>query len=128
MITREEINDFDILYNYVEDDEIYGYLEIRIIDGVIDIINVYTNEEYRRQGVATKLISYMLENEEYSRVMLEVNEDNNEAFKLYRKLGFEEISIRERYYGSNSAIIMQKVRKWKIYILWQLNLHVMKLV
>jgi len=111
MITREEINDFDILYNYVEDDEIYGYLEIRIIDGVIDIINVYTNEEYRRQGVATKLISYMLENEEYSRVMLEVNEDNNEAFKLYRKLGFEEISIRERYYGSNSAIIMQKVRK-----------------
>lgn len=110
MITREEINEFDILYNYIDNNEILGYLEIRIIDDVIDIINVFTNPEYRRNGVATKLLNEMIKNEKYSRIMLEVNENNNEAIKLYRKLGFEEISIRERYYGSYTAVVMQKVK------------------
>ena len=42
--------------------------------------------------------------------MLEVNENNNEAIRLYSKLGFKEISLRERYYGENTAIIMEKVK------------------
>ena len=42
--------------------------------------------------------------------MLEVNENNLEAIRLYSKLGFNEISVRERYYGSDTAIIMEKVK------------------
>lgn len=110
MITREEINDIDRLYNYVKDDKIFGYLEIRVIDDVIDIINVYTNEENRRIGVATALFEYMFNNEKYNRIMLEVNENNNEAIKLYSKLGFKEISLRDRYYNDGSAIIMEKLK------------------
>ena len=48
--------------------------------------------------------------EEYSRIMLEVNENNNPAIRLYNKLGFKEISLRERYYGEDTALIMEKVR------------------
>ena len=51
----------------------------------------------------------MFEKEEYSRVMLEVNENNIEAIRLYNKLGFKEISLRNRYYGDETAIIMEKV-------------------
>ena len=39
-----------------------------------------------------------------------VNENNNEAMRLYSKLGFKEISLRERYYGEDTAIIMEKVK------------------
>ena len=39
-----------------------------------------------------------IEKEDFNRIMLEVNENNNEAIKLYTKLGFKEISFRERYY------------------------------
>ena len=52
----------------------------------------------------------MMLKEKYSRIMLEVNENNNEAIRLYSRLGFTEISLRERYYGEDTAIIMEKVK------------------
>lgn len=110
MINCEDIGDYDKIYNYLENDHILGYLEFRIIDGILDIINIFVNEENRRQGIATKLLSKMIEEENYRRIMLEVNEKNTEAIKIYKKLGFSEISIRERYYGTDTAIIMEKVK------------------
>ncbi len=110
MIKKEILSDTDSIYNYLDEERVLGYLEIRIVDGVIDIMNVFVNEENRHQGIATSLMEYMFEHEKYNRIMLEVNEKNIEAIKLYTKLGFTEISIRNRYYGEDDAIIMQKVK------------------
>ena len=52
----------------------------------------------------------MIEKEDYNKIMLEVNENNSIALKLYTKLGFKEISMRDRYYGDDNAIIMEKVK------------------
>ena len=52
----------------------------------------------------------IIEKENYNRIMLEVNENNSEAIRLYTKFGFTEISLRERYYGEDTAIIMEKVK------------------
>ena len=110
MIEKEILSDTDSIYNYVENDMVIGYLEIRLVDGVIDIMNLFVNEENRNQGIATKLMNEMFEKEKYNRIMLEVNENNNIALKLYNKLGFKEISVRNRYYGDDTAIIMEKVK------------------
>lgn len=112
MIEKEVLSDTDYIYNYKynEGDTILGYLEIRLVDGVIDIMNLYVNVENRKQGIATKLMEYMFENERYNKIMLEVNENNLQALKLYNKLGFKEISLRDRYYGDDNAIIMEKVK------------------
>lgn len=110
MIKMEEINDLDKVYNYYDGEIVLGYLEIRNLDGIVDIMNVYTSPEYRRKGIATSLFNYMFEHENYTRILLEVNENNNEAIRLYSKLGFNEISMRERYYGEDTAIIMEKVK------------------
>ena len=110
MINKELLSDTDSIYNYMDGEKVLGYLEIRLVDGVIDIMNLFVNEEERRKGIATSLMNEMINNEEYSRIMLEVNENNNEALRLYNKLGFKEISLRERYYGEDTAIIMEKVK------------------
>ena len=110
MINKEILSDTDSIYNYIEDDKILGYLEIRLVDGVLDIMNLFVNEDSRRKGIATKLMNKIFEEEKYNRIMLEVNENNKGAIRLYSKLGFKEISIRERYYNSDSAIIMEKVK------------------
>ena len=110
MIKKEILNDTDSIYNYVDGDKILGYLEIRLVDRVIDIMNLYVNEENRKKGIATSLMNEMFKNEDYSRIMLEVNENNNDAIRLYNKLGFKEINLRERYYGEDTAIIMEKVK------------------
>ncbi|MBR4178117.1 MAG: GNAT family N-acetyltransferase [Bacilli bacterium] len=110
MINKEILSDTDSIYNYVDGDKVLGYLEIRLVDGVIDIMNLFVNEEERKKGIATSLMNEMFEKEDYSRVMLEVNENNTEAIRLYNKLGFKEISLRNRYYGEDDAIIMEKVK------------------
>ena len=110
MIEKEILSDTDSIYNYKDGDIVLGYLEIRLVDGVIDIMNLFVSEEYRRKGIATSLMNEVFNKENYSRIMLEVNENNNEALRLYNKLGFKEISLRNRYYGEDNAIIMEKVK------------------
>ena len=110
MIEKVEISDTDSVYNYMDGEKILGYVEIRLVDGVIDIMNLFVNEENRRQGIATSLMNEMFEKENFNRIMLEVNENNNEAIRLYNRLGFKEISLRDRYYGEDTAIIMEKVK------------------
>lgn len=110
MIEKEILSDTDSVYNYMDKDKVLGYLEIRLVDGVIDIMNIFVNEENRKQGIATSLMEEMFNKEDYSRIMLEVNEHNDEAIRLYNKLGFKEISLRDRYYGEDTAIIMEKVK------------------
>lgn len=110
MIEKEILSDTDSIYNYMNGDKVLGYLEIRLVDGVIDIMNIFVNEENRKQGIATSLMEEMFNKEDYSRIMLEVNEHNDEAIRLYNKLGFKEISLRDRYYGEDTAIIMEKVK------------------
>lgn len=110
MVNKEILTDTDSIYNYMDGEKVLGYLEIRLVDGVVDVMNLFVNEENRRQGIATTLMNKMIDEEEYSRIMLEVNENNNPAIRLYNKLGFKEISLRERYYGEDTALIMEKVR------------------
>ena len=110
MIEKEILSDTDSIYNYMDGDKVLGCLEIRLVDGVLDIMNLFVNEEDRRKGIATELMNKMIQEENYSRIMLEVNENNDSAIRLYNKLGFKEISLRDRYYGEDTAIIMEKVK------------------
>lgn len=109
MIEKEILNKTDSIYNYILDGKVLGYLEIRVVDDVIDIMNLYVNEENRRQKIAYNLMSEMIRLENYKKIMLEVNENNIPALNLYKKLEFKEISIRNKYYGAEDAIIMEKV-------------------
>lgn len=110
MIVKEVISDTDSVYNYMEDEIVLGYLEIRLVDGVVDIMNLFVSEDARRKGIATALMNEMIKKEDFNRIMLEVNENNNPAIRLYTKLGFKEISYRERYYDEDTALIMEKVK------------------
>lgn len=110
MIEKERLSDTDSIYNYYDGDKILGYLEIRLVDGVLDIMNLFVNEDSRNKKIATSLMNEMIEKEDYNKIMLEVNENNSIALKLYTKLGFKEISMRDRYYGEDNAIIMEKVK------------------
>lgn len=110
MIQKEIISDTDSVYNYMDGDTVLGYLEIRLVDGVVDIMNLFVNEDARRKKVATSLMNEMIEKEKFNRIMLEVNENNYPAIRLYTKLGFKEISIRERYYDEDTALIMEMIK------------------
>ena len=91
------------------DDEVVGYLICSRYDRVWHLMNVAVAPEQRRAGVATRLISQLLE--ESGRELpftLEVRVSNHEAIAMYQKLGFRSAGARPRYYRDNGedALIM----------------------
>ena len=84
-----------------------------------DIFEIAIKKEYQGQSFGEKLLKESMEdivkkningNFSKNKFMLEVNEKNVKALKLYEKIGFERISIRKNYYGKNeNATIMIKI-------------------
>ena len=99
--------------------KILGYI---VFYGTIentDIFEIAIKKEYQEQSFGEKLLKESMEdivkkningNFSKNKFMLEVNEKNVKALKLYEKIGFERISIRKNYYGKNeNAMIMMKI-------------------
>lgn len=71
----------------------------------IEIDYIYVLEEYRNNGIASKLLDYLFNKYDYS-VSLEVRVDNIEAINLYKKFNFEVSTIRKNYYKDIDAYLM----------------------
>ncbi len=75
------------------------------------IVTLNVAQNYRRKGVATKLLQEMgdlLKQRSISEIRLEVREDNNAAIKLYHKLGYQTICKLDRYYGKKHGLYLRK--------------------
>lgn len=80
-----------------------------------DIHTIAVAEKARRNGVGRQIMTE-LENWAINRhakeIFLEMKTTNLEAKPLYESLGYEVVSIRKNYYGSNTdAFVMRKVVK-----------------
>ena len=89
-----------------------GFLIYRNIGGDFEIIQLALNKAYQRQGLASMMIDFMIQDAQSSTIefiYLEVEMDNLPALNLYKKYGFEAIHQRKNYYGQEQdAIVMRK--------------------
>jgi len=80
----------------------------------LQVMNVATLPEARRQGHASALLEDLIQTGRERRarwITLEVRQTNQAARELYRKFGFIELGIRQRYYSDNGedAVVMNLV-------------------
>lgn len=97
----------------VEDGKVAGYIGSQYVAGEADILNLAVDAAYRRCGLGTRLLVKLcdtLVEKECCLLTLEVRVTNLPAQALYRKLGFEEIGRRPRYYEKprEDALIFRK--------------------
>ena len=123
---KEEIN-FD--KNRENEKNVLGYIVFYGTIESTDIFEIVIKKEYQGRGFGERLMTESMEklvedrknlegnniweNEgtdfSENKFLLEVNEKNARALKLYKKIGFEKISIRKNYYGKDeNAVIMVK--------------------
>ena len=91
-----------------------GYLIFSLSLESIDVIALAIDEDYRKNGIATKLLEKMIilaKENHANKVFLEVSACNLAAIKLYQKFGFSKIGIRRNYYQKKNekqdAILMK---------------------
>ncbi len=91
--------------------EIIGYIIYRIIADEGEILSIAVKPNWRKKGVATKILSNALAEikKTAKNCFLEVRVSNTEAIRLYEKAGFKIRGIRKNYYQipEEDALIMQ---------------------
>ncbi len=92
------------------DDEVIGYYSFQKVFDEGYINNIAIKREYQSKGYGTKLFEDLIERAhkfEVNALTLEVEVDNEKAFKLYKKFGFQEEGRRKNFYlNKKDAIIM----------------------
>lgn len=86
------------------DNKIIGYVLFWVLPGAVDIHNIAVHADYRRRGVARRLLGRVIDDaksQAITRVLLEVRKSNTPAQKLYEGMGFRTTGIRKGYYSDN---------------------------
>ena len=94
---------------YVDSGTIVGNIGAQPLDSQMHnwlIANVAVHPDYRRRGIARKLVNMTLnriKNQGARRVILQVDDGNVDAINLYQQLGFNTFVIRNLWKGSNKV-------------------------
>ena len=93
------------------DERIVGMIVAWLFVDEVHIATIATHPDFRRQGIAQKLLTHTLRytsDEGAVTSFLEVRESNLAAQEMYRKFGYENTGLRKRYYKDNDedAILM----------------------
>jgi len=78
-----------------------GFIVARLVAGELHINNVAVRPEFRRQGIAARLVAAVLsqgQSDGARMAFLEVRAGNVPAQGLYRRCGFQVTGRRRRYY------------------------------
>lgn len=88
-----------------------GYCCFWVIFSEVHIMNLAIHLEWRRKGIASRLVEEILSlsrDQGVKKVHLEVRQSNDFARRLYRKFGFQVIAVRPNYYSKprEDAVLM----------------------
>ena len=102
------LNEFSHILVYEKDNNIVAFLDYSKMYERMEINYIFVKEEYRENNIGYELIKYMIDNNEFDNITLEVNINNISAINLYKKHGFEIVSIREKYYNGIDGYLMER--------------------
>ena len=93
------------------DGRVVGMIVAWLFVDEVHIATIATHPDFRRQGIAQKLLTHTLRytsDEGAVSSFLEVRESNLAAQAMYRKFGYENTGRRKRYYKDNDedAVLM----------------------
>lgn len=94
-----------------ENSTVMGFALGTEVCGEAELYRIAVLDEHRRKGIGERLMNEFLsecQKRKAEKVFLEVRSRNLPAITLYKKSGFEEISVRKHYYNDDDAVIFAK--------------------
>ncbi len=112
-VASELENELSLWLVAVDGNVVAGYIGSQAVLGEADMMNVAVSADYRRQGIAQRLVSALIEALKAAGnhcLTLEVRASNEPAKALYEKLGFVQVGRRPKYYEKpkEDALILRK--------------------
>jgi ribosomal-protein-alanine N-acetyltransferase len=98
------------IMRYDADARVVAFINYWIVHDEIHVLNVATHPDWRRQGLARRLMHHVIRAAQHNSarlITLEVRRPNTGAIALYEALGFAAVGVRPRYYeNKEDAIVM----------------------
>ncbi len=97
---------------YEENDEPVAYALGNEICGEAELYRIAVLKQHRGKGLGKRMMNEFLSEcrrRNAEKVFLEVRSRNEAAVSLYKKSGFEQISVRKGYYGDDDGVIFLKI-------------------
>lgn len=89
-----------------------GFICFRIIGDESELFNICVHPQYRKRGMGKKLMQFYIEFCKQMKVkafFLDVNSENQIAFRLYQLFSYTPVGIRQKFYrGKFDALLMVK--------------------
>ena len=96
-------------------DCLFGYGVMSVAAGECHLLNICVHPAHQRRGYGALLVGHLLDRARELKAtlaLLEVRESNQAAYRLYQRLGFDEIGVRAKYYparkGREDALILAR--------------------
>lgn len=89
--------------------EIVGYLCCWHVADEVQILDIAVHPDFRQQGIGERLLRHAFvvgRRKGAQSANLEVRRSNLPAIALYKKLGFREAAIRQRYYANGEDALL----------------------
>ena len=103
-------NNSTMSYIALYDNRALGFCSYLVSDDA-ELLFVCTHQMFREQGIATKLLTetFKLLPENINSIVLEVRSKNEDAIRLYDKLGFKYLGTRKNHYTTplDDALVME---------------------
>ena len=100
---------------YESREGIIGYGILSIAAGECHLLNICIYPEHQRLGHGARLVAHLLQAARLAgarSALLEVRQSNKSAFRLYHRMGFNEIGQRKSYYpghgGREDALVLMR--------------------
>ena len=102
----------DLMLGLLKDSDVIGFALARCVSDEAELLFIVVDASHRGSGLGVRLLERLLEEmgkRGIKTLFLEVSDANRAARKLYEKLGFKRIGLRERYYpDGTSALVLSK--------------------
>lgn len=112
-LENELANENSLFLTAIDDNRVVGYIGMNVVIDEGYIFNVAVDENYRKRGIGSALISELVtfgKKNNLCFLTLEVRESNENARSLYSKFGFIKVGERKDYYKEpiENAVLMTK--------------------
>ncbi len=109
-VFADELAEANRIYLLAEEEgQVAGYAGAMLVGEEAHITNLLVAPEFRRRGVAKRLMSRLIQAavaEGARHLTLEVGSKNHAARRLYATLGLAPVGVRPGYYGDDDALIL----------------------
>lgn len=85
--------------------QLVGYGILSLVLDEVELLSLGVSKDFQRQGLGEKLLRFLIDKSadlKAKKMFLEVPANNEGAISLYKKLNFNPIGLRARYYRINS--------------------------